>query len=123
MLISDGRAAGSRTATGAVAPSPLFFTSGNSPETLPTPAGSAIADATIVLYDEAQSEVERLQSDITGNFASSRSLAGSYELVVTGPGLTPLRGTVAAGPPSTFARSSITVQLGVAGGCSSAFTR
>lgn len=81
--------------------------------------GAAISGATIFLFDHAQTLAERLQSDGAGRFASSHSLAGTYELVVSAPGFTPLRRTAHAeltGDPAR--RSSLTVQLGVGGSCS-----
>jgi hypothetical protein len=84
-------------------------------------SGAAIPRATILLFDHAQKLVARLQSDNAGKFASLESLAGTYELVVSAPGFTPLHGTAhieLRGDSSL--RSSLTVQLGLGGTCSSA---
>lgn len=81
--------------------------------------GAAIPGATILLFDHAQTLVERLQSDSSGKFASAHFLAGDYELVVSSAGFTPFRRTVHTESTGDSARrSSLTVQLGVGGSCS-----
>ena len=82
--------------------------------------GAAIPGATILLFDRAKGLVDRLQSDSTGKFTSPHSLSGTYEFMVRAPGFTPFRATAHAdltGDPPR--RSSLTVQLGLGGGCGS----
>jgi len=84
-------------------------------------SGAAIPDAKILLFDRAEALVERLQSDRAGKFTSPHSLAGTYQLVVSRAGFTPLRRTLHAEPTGNPTRiSALTVQLGVSGGCSAA---
>lgn len=84
-------------------------------------AGAAIADAKILLFDPNETLIESLQSDSAGKFISSRSLAGTYKLVVSQAGFTPLRSTVHAKSTSGGTRHSpLTVRLGVFGNCSTA---
>lgn len=84
-------------------------------------SGAAIPDAKILLFDTAETLVERLQSDSAGKFASPHSLAGTYHLVVSSAGFTPLRRTLHAEPTGNPSRlSALTVQLGVSGSCSAA---
>jgi hypothetical protein len=80
-------------------------------------SGAAIRDAKILLFDSNETLVERLQSDSAGKFTSRRSLAGTYALVVSTAGFTPLRRTVHAEPTGDSTR--LNVQLGVSGSCSS----
>jgi Carboxypeptidase regulatory-like domain len=54
-------------------------------------SGAAIGDASVVLIDPAGEFVERLKSDRTGAFASAHLAAGTYQLVVSRAGFTPLR--------------------------------
>jgi hypothetical protein len=84
-------------------------------------SGAAIPDAKILLFDPAETLVERLQSDNAGKFTSLHSLAGTYQLVVSSAGFTPLRRTLHAEPTGNPTRVSVlTVQLGVSGSCSAA---
>jgi hypothetical protein len=84
-------------------------------------SGAVIADAKILLFDTAGTLVERLSSDGMGKFTSPHTLVGTYQLVVSTAGFTPLRTTVHAEPTGDSARlSPLTVQLGVGGSCSSA---
>ena len=86
--------------------------------------GAAIRDATILLLDHAHKPIQQWHSDNAGKFASLNSLAGTYELVVSAPGFTPLRRNVDFQPTSDSAlHSSLTVQLGLGGVCSSAESR
>jgi len=88
------------------------------------PTGAIIPGAKILLLDAARVRVEEVQSDEKGEFASSRRLAGTYDLVVSRPGFTPYRGTVHAesnGQPTR--RSPFTVQLGLFGSCAAASLR
>jgi len=78
--------------------------------------GAAISNAAILLFDPAENLVERLQSDIAGKFASPRTFAGTYELLVRSSGFTPLHRPVHAEPTGSL--SPLTVELGVAGSCS-----
>jgi hypothetical protein len=81
--------------------------------------GAAIADASILLFDPAGKVVERLQSDGIGTFTSSHLLAGTYQLVVSRAGFTPLRRTVHKEPTGDSKRlPPLTVELGVVGSCS-----
>ncbi len=83
--------------------------------------GAMIPRAKILLLDPAGTVVRQLQSDDTGRFTSSGSLAGTYLLVVSSGGFTPYRRTVHVKPARDQARRSlITVQLGALGRCSSA---
>ncbi len=88
------------------------------------PAGAVIPHAKITLHDAGGTLVEQLQSDSEGRFASPRPLEGLYELAVTSAGFTPYRRTVRAEPHSERTRpSTLTVQLGLLGGCSVASSR
>jgi protocatechuate 3,4-dioxygenase beta subunit len=81
--------------------------------------GSIIPRARIQVLDPDGTLVEELQSDQEGEFDASRLLAGTYQLIVKGPGFTPYRRTVhvdSATEPSR--RSAFTVQLGIFGSCS-----
>jgi hypothetical protein len=83
--------------------------------------GAVIPRAKVILLDNAGVLVDQVQSDNEGRFALPRSLAGTYELVVTSGGFTPFRRTVRAEPNGEQARPlPLTVQLGVLGGCSGA---
>jgi len=87
-------------------------------------SGAAIQDAKILLFDRAETLVERLQSDRAGRFTSTHTLAGTYELVVSTAGFTPLRRTVQVEPAANSTRlSRLTVELGVGGSCSAANTQ
>jgi hypothetical protein len=82
---------------------------------------AAIPGAKILLFDPAGTLVERLQSESAGKFTSAHSLAGTYQLVVSSAGFTPLRRTLRAEPTGNPSRlSALTVQLGVSGSCSAA---
>ncbi|HET9320182.1 MAG TPA: carboxypeptidase-like regulatory domain-containing protein, partial [Bryobacteraceae bacterium] len=84
-------------------------------------SGAAIPDAKILLFDPGETLVERLQSDNAGKFTSPHSLVGTYQLVVSSAGFTPLRRTLHAEPTGNPTRTSaLTVQLGVFGSCSAA---
>jgi hypothetical protein len=88
------------------------------------PSGAVIPRAKILLLDPGGTLVEQLRSDGEGKFASSRPLAGNYQLVVSSAGFTPYRRTVhAEPPPESIGRSPITVQLGVLGSCSAAMVQ
>lgn len=80
-------------------------------------SGAAISEATILLFDPAETLVERLRSDREGKFTSPHQFTGTYQLVVSRPGFTSLRRTLRAGPTGL---SALTVKLAVFGGCSSA---
>ena len=80
--------------------------------------GAVISGATIFLFDDAQTLVERLQSDSAGRFVSQEPLSGTYELVVTRTGFTPFRRTVHAESIGDSTGPSLTVKLGVGGSCS-----
>ena len=83
--------------------------------------GGVISRARILLVDPAGTVVQRLESDDAGRYASSGSLAGTYQLVVSSTGFTPYRRTVHVKPaPDPAHRSLIIVQLGALGRCSSA---
>lgn len=82
-------------------------------------SGAAIPDAKVLLFDSAETLVERLQSDSAGKFTSPYSLAGTYQLVVSRAGFTPLRRTLHAEPTDNPRRlAALSVQLGVFGTCS-----
>lgn len=83
------------------------------------PAGAAIGNATISLFDPAGTLVERLESNREGKFASPHPLAGTYQLVVSNAGFTPLRRTVHA-KSIRNPTQALTVQLGLMGSCSAA---
>ena len=84
-------------------------------------SGAPIVDAKILLFDPAEKLVERLRSDKAGRFASPYSLAGTYQLVVSSAGFTPLSRTLRAEPTGNPTRlSALTVQLGLSGSCSAA---
>jgi carboxypeptidase family protein len=86
--------------------------------------GAAISRAKILLLDPAGAVVQQLQCDEDGNFVSSGSVTGTYQLVVSSTGFTPYRRTVHVKPASDPARrQQITVQLGALGRCSSARVR
>jgi len=86
--------------------------------------GAGIADADIKLFSPAGGGlVEQLQSDEEGNFASPRSAVGTYRLVVSRGGFTPLRETLRIGANSDAAGSFLTVQLGLVGSCTLAGVR
>lgn len=79
-------------------------------------AGASIAMADVLLLDSAGKIVERLTSDNQGSFASPRPLDGTYQLIVTSPGFSPLHATVQGKSDG----GRLTVQLGVMGTCSTA---
>ncbi len=79
---------------------------------------ASIANAQILLFDLAGALVERLQSNREGKFTSTHRLAGTYQLVVSTPGFTPLRRTIHAESPNPT--QALTVQLGLMGSCSAA---
>jgi hypothetical protein len=82
-------------------------------------SGAAIADASILLFDPAGKLVERLKSDRAGTFTSNHLPAGTYQLVVSRVGFTPLRRTVHKEPTGDSKRlPPLTVELGVSGFCS-----
>lgn len=81
--------------------------------------GKAISKADIFLI--AGKLVEHLQSDSSGKFASARALSGTYRLLVTRAGFTPLRRTLQASSTGNSRPSSVLmVQLGLFGTCSTA---
>jgi hypothetical protein len=85
---------------------------------------AAIAGASILLFDPAAKLVEQLQSDRTGTFTSNHLLAGTYQLVVSMPGFTPLRRTVHKEPTGdSKLLPPFTAELGVFGFCSFADQR
>lgn len=77
--------------------------------------GAAIEDASIVLLDLAGKLVARLKSDRMGKFTSGLP-TGSYQLVVSRAGFTPLRRTVHKAD-SSRGLSPLTVKLGPFGSC------
>jgi len=79
--------------------------------------GAAIAQAEVFLFYPGGTQIERIRSDIRGEFASPRELKGAYELVVRSPGFTALRATVHA-EAKVPGRSTLAVELGVGGTCS-----
>lgn len=82
------------------------------------PSGASVGNATIDLADAAGKAVERLTSDPEGNFASSRNLTGTYELLVRMPGFTPYRGKVRLEPVNEPAQTGpLTIPLGLMGMC------
>jgi hypothetical protein len=86
--------------------------------------GVAIGDASIVLTEPAGKLVQRLQSDPMGNFTSNHLAAGTYQLVVSRTGFTPLRRTVHKAPTGDFKDvPPLKIELGVAGYCSFAGPR
>ena len=83
--------------------------------------GVAIADAGVFLFDRADELVDELRSDSSGKFASPQNWTGSFELVVTKDGFTPLRRTVEVEPTdASTGFSPLNLQLGFLGKCSSA---
>jgi hypothetical protein len=87
-------------------------------------SGVPIGGATILVLDHTEKPVGRLQSDGDGRFTWPDSLAGTYELVVSASGFTPLRRTAHVEPALDSARSSrLAVRLGIGGRCSSAEPR
>jgi hypothetical protein len=87
--------------------------------------GAAIAEAEVDLFDSDSTLVEQTRSNSEGEFASAGRLAGVYELVVRYTGFTALRAAVHAGANADElpARSNLSVQLGVAGTCSTVHPR
>jgi hypothetical protein len=86
--------------------------------------GGVIPNAHLLLIEHGEAVVERLESDSAGRFASPHSLIGTYELVVSGAGFTPLRTTVHAVASGSSPRlSRLTVQLGASGLCSTAYAK
>ena len=82
--------------------------------------GAAIPRAAILLFDHSQNIVERLESDTAGNFASHRSLSGTYDLLVSALGFSPFRTAAHTRPSDDSAPPSpLTIQLGPGGSCSS----
>ncbi len=61
-------------------------------------AGATISGAKVLVLGPAGDAVDQLQSDREGGFASSRPLAGTYELVVSMAGFAPSRATAHVGP-------------------------
>ena len=83
-------------------------------------SGAAIPKAKILLFDSADRLLEQLESDTAGKFASPHSLTGTYQLVVSSAGFTPLRRTVHAELMGDSKRVlAPTVRLGVTGSCTS----
>lgn len=84
-------------------------------------SGASIARAALSLYNTERQIVEQQISDEKGNFSSSKQLNGTYQLIVSSPGFTPLRRTVkAAGPKDKDRPTTLGIKLGVAGACSNA---
>ncbi len=82
-----------------------------------------IPDADILLFDlnENPKLIERMQADRKGNLASTKSLDGTYQLLIRGAGFTALRTTVHLQPTGQLTcRQLLNVQLGVLGSCSAA---
>jgi hypothetical protein len=85
------------------------------------PSGASIARAVVSLYNTEQQIAEQQVSDEIGNFSSTKQLNGTYQLIISSPGFTPLRRTVKASSPKGKERPArLEVQLGVAGACSNA---
>ncbi len=81
----------------------------------------AISDSDIFLLESSGKLVERIHPDNEGSFSSPRSLNGTYQLLVSRPGFTPLRTTLRAeAEPGTTRNQSLAVKLGVGGACSDA---
>jgi hypothetical protein len=85
--------------------------------------GGAIQDAVISVLDRGEILVERLRSDGAGKFVSPSRLAGTYQLVVTGAGFTPLRAAVRLRPDDSEKLSALTIRMGLSGECSAAEIR
>jgi hypothetical protein len=81
-------------------------------------SGEAIGDASIALLDPAGKLVQRLQSDPTGKFTSNHLATGTYQLVVSRSGFTPLRRTVHKEPSDSRDVPPLNIELGVSGYCS-----
>jgi hypothetical protein len=83
--------------------------------------GAVIADADILLYDSGEMPklIERMRSDGAGAFGPFKSVAGTYQLVVSSGGFTVLRRSVRLEPKGKVAcRTPLQVNLGIAGVCS-----
>lgn len=85
------------------------------------PSGASIGRAKLSIYHQDRVLMEQQISDEKGYFASTKQLNGTYELIISSPGFTPLRQTVrASGAQDKGRPSALRVQLGVAGSCSHA---
>lgn len=80
---------------------------------------AAIAGASIMLFDRDKKLIEQSRSDNAGNFAFQRSAPGTYQIIVTEPGFTPLIRIVHLSPTNNAALPSpLNVKLGLIGRCS-----
>jgi hypothetical protein len=85
------------------------------------PSGASIAGATISLYTPDRVIVDQRISDEQGYFESPKQLKGTYELIVSRSGFTPLRRSVnASGSKDEDLPTALGIKLGIAGACSSA---
>lgn len=88
--------------------------------------GTVIPRADILVYDSSDppKPIERMQSDSTGGFAASKSLVGTYQLVIANRGFNALRTTVHLQPSGDLTcRQPLQVHLGLFGICSAADAR
>jgi hypothetical protein len=83
------------------------------------PAGPALADAEVLLVDPSGRVIERLKTDRSGEFASTRVLAGACQLLVRSAAFGTYRARVFA-EEDVSRPTSLRIQLGRQGSCSAA---
>jgi Carboxypeptidase regulatory-like domain len=85
-------------------------------------SGAAIGNADVDLFDSNGQIVGQSHSDDMGRFALTRSLPGTYKLVVGSNGFAVSRTTVhLVSSDDASAHAQVKIELGLAGSCSAAY--